>query len=70
MATKSDKLSARERSRQIQKIKQAFYREEDSEKLIVYSSKNNQGRKELWSQITKLSNQQIALTHEQENKER
>jgi len=56
VATKSDKLSTGERSRQTLKIKQAFRTEEDSGKLVVYSSKNNQGRKELWSQITKLAN--------------
>ena len=56
VATKSDKLSAGERSRQVRKIKQAFLTEEDPDKLIVYSSKNNQGRKELWSQITELAN--------------
>ena len=69
VATKSDKLSAGERSKQTKKIKQAFCTEDDSEKLVVYSSKNNQGRKELWSQITKLANQQNARTHEQENED-
>jgi GTP-binding protein len=69
VATKSDKLSAGERSKQTRKIKQAFCTEDDSEKLVVYSSKNNQGRKELWSQITKLANQQNAGTHEQENED-
>ena len=66
VATKSDKLTANERSKQTRKIKQAFLTEEDSEKLIVYSSKNNQGRKELWSQITKLANQQNELTNSKE----
>lgn len=69
VATKSDKLSAGERSKQTRKIKQAFCTEDDSEKLVVYSSKNNQGRKELWSQISKLANQQNARTHEQENED-
>jgi GTP-binding protein len=69
VATKSDKLSAGERSKQTRKIKQAFCKEEGSEKLIVYSSKNNQGRKELWSQITKLANQQNTGTNEEENQE-
>jgi GTP-binding protein len=69
VATKSDKLSAGERSKQTKKIKQAFCTGEDSEKLIVYSSKNNQGRKELWSQITKLANQQNARTHESETED-
>lgn len=67
VATKSDKLSSGERSKQTRKIKQAFCTEGDSEKLVVYSSKNNQGRKELWSQITELANQKIALTNEEEN---
>jgi GTP-binding protein len=67
VATKADKLSAGERSKQTKKIKQAFCSETDSEKLIVYSSKNNLGRKELWSQITKLANLQNAGTIEQEN---
>ncbi|VAX32971.1 GTP-binding protein EngB [hydrothermal vent metagenome] len=67
VGTKADKLSAGERSKQTKKIKQAFCREEDSEKLVVYSSKNNLGRKELWSQITKLANLQNAQTKEQEN---
>jgi GTP-binding protein len=67
VATKADKLSAGERSKQTRKIKQAFCTETDSENLIVYSSKNNLGRKELWSQITKLANLQNELTKEQEN---
>lgn len=70
VATKSDKLSAGERSKQTRKIKQAFCQEAGSEKLIVYSSKNSLGRKELWSQITKLANQQNALTNEEENHEK
>jgi GTP-binding protein len=67
VATKSDKLSAGERSKQTRKIKQAFCTEDDSEKLVVYSSKNNQGRKELWSQITKLANLQNTRTQEEAN---
>jgi len=70
VATKSDKLTAGERNKQTRKIKQAFCTEEDSEKLVVYSSKNNQGRKELWSQITKLANFQNALTKAEEKQER
>jgi len=61
VATKADKLSAGERSKQARKIKQAFCTGEDSEKLVVYSSKNNLGHKELWNQITKLANQQNLL---------
>ena len=52
VATKSDKLSASERSKQAQKIKKAFIEEGE---LIVYSSKSNLGRKELWSHILKLA---------------
>lgn len=66
VATKSDKLSAGERSKQTRKIKDAFCTGENTRELVVYSSKNNQGRKELWSQITKLANQQNALTNEEE----
>jgi GTP-binding protein len=57
VATKSDKLSATERRKQVKKIKEAFIGE-NSRELIVYSSKNGLGRKELWSHITKLANQQ------------
>lgn len=54
-ATKSDKLSAVERRKQVQKIQKAFVGEGE---LIVYSSKNNLGRKELWNRIIKLANHQ------------
>jgi GTP-binding protein len=57
VATKCDKLSAGEKSKQIKKIKAAFIGEGPRE-LIVYSSKSGLGRKELWSHITKLANQQ------------
>jgi GTP-binding protein len=69
VATKSDKLSAGERSKQTRKIKDAFCAGENSGELVVYSSKNSQGRKELWSQITKLASQQNALTKEDTNQE-
>jgi GTP-binding protein len=65
VATKSDKLSAAEKRKQIQKIKKAFIGE-DSRELIVYSSKSGLGRKELWSHITKLANQQKMETELQE----
>ena len=58
VATKSDKLSAGERSKQTRKIKNAFCTQENSEKLIVYSSKSNQGHKELWNQIIQLADEQ------------
>lgn len=57
VATKSDKLSSAEKRKQIPKIKKAFGGEEPGE-LIVYSSKSNLGRKELWNQIIKLANKQ------------
>ena len=65
VATKSDKLSTSERSKQIQKIKKAFGGEGE---LIVYSSKSNLGRKELWSHITKLANKQKTETGKTEVK--
>lgn len=67
VATKSDKLSAGERSKQTRKIKEAFCAGENSGELVVYSSKNNLGRKELWSQITKLANQKNSLAKEEEH---
>ncbi len=66
VATKSDKLSAGERSKQTRKIKQAFCAGENMGELVVYSSKNGQGRKELWSHITRLANQPKAPTNEEE----
>ncbi|GJL79709.1 MAG: putative GTP-binding protein EngB [Nitrospinaceae bacterium] len=64
VATKSDKLSAAEKKKQIQKIKSAYV-EEGSGDLIVYSSKSNLGRKELWNHIMKLAEEQkIALEKE------
>ena len=48
VATKSDKLKQNERSKQLKKIREAFV--DDSEtRLIPYSSKDNLGRKELWT---------------------
>ena len=67
VATKSDKLSAGERSKQTRKIKEAFCEGDDSKDLIVYSSKNNQGHKELWNQIIKLADKQKLLTEGKEN---
>jgi len=67
VATKSDKLSAGERSKQTRKIKKAFCAGKNSAELIVYSSKNNQGHKELWNQIIKLADKQKLLTGGEEN---
>jgi GTP-binding protein len=54
LITKSDKLSSSERQKQTKKIKAAFTGK-NALGFIVYSSKNNMGRKELWSQLEKLA---------------
>ncbi|MFP6638407.1 MAG: ribosome biogenesis GTP-binding protein YihA/YsxC [Nitrospinaceae bacterium] len=54
LITKSDKLSSSERQKQTKKIKTAFTGK-NALGFIVYSSKNNMGRKELWSQLEKLA---------------
>jgi GTP-binding protein len=51
--TKSDKLSGTERSKQTKIIKAAF-KGDQTLATVTYSSKNNLGRKELWSEIQKL----------------
>ena len=52
--TKSDKLSGVERSKQTKIIKSAFMGA-NALAAITYSSKNHLGRKELWSQLQKLT---------------
>ncbi len=52
--TKADKLSGNERSKQTKIIKNAFMGE-NALAAVTYSSKNHTGRKELWSQIQKIS---------------
>ncbi len=47
VATKSDKLSQAEQSKQIKKIRQAFLNDANNT-LVAYSSKKDRGRKELW----------------------
>ncbi len=47
VATKSDKLSQAEQSKQLKQIRAAFLDESDNA-LVAYSSKNQRGRKELW----------------------
>jgi GTP-binding protein len=47
VATKADKLSQAEQSKQLKKIRQAFLKDGNQE-LVAYSSKNQRGRKELW----------------------
>lgn len=52
VATKADKLSQAEQSKQLKKIRQAFLKEGDQE-LVGYSSKTQRGRKELWRLLHK-----------------
>ena len=52
VATKADKLSQAEQSKQLKKIRQAFLKENNRE-LVAYSSKNQRGRKELWKLLQK-----------------
>ena len=47
VATKADKLSQAEQSKQLKKIRQAFLKDTGQE-MVAYSSKNQRGRKELW----------------------
>ncbi len=54
--TKADKLSASERNKQVKQIKAAFMGKNALD-FTVYSSKNHTGRKELWSQLQKLTHQ-------------
>ncbi|MFQ5450815.1 MAG: ribosome biogenesis GTP-binding protein YihA/YsxC [Nitrospinaceae bacterium] len=54
VATKSDKLSASERARRAEKIRNVFFGGSEKE-LIVFSSKNKTGRKELWTRILDLA---------------
>ena len=54
--TKADKLSASERSKQVKKIKTAFMGK-NALGFCVYSSLKHTGRKELWAQLQKLSNE-------------
>ena len=50
IATKMDKLSQSEATKQIKKLNVAYFNE-GKEKLLVYSSKSGRGRKELWQKI-------------------
>ena len=47
IATKMDKLSQSEATKQIKKLNVAYFNE-GKDKLLVYSSKSGRGRKELW----------------------
>mgnify|MGYP006168810911 CR=1 FL=1 len=50
VATKVDKLSQSETTKQLKKLNVA-YLNEGEDKLLVYSSKSGRGRKELWQEI-------------------
>ncbi len=52
VATKTDKLSQAEQSKQLKQIRSAFLEGADKE-LVAYSSKNQKGRKELWKLLLK-----------------
>jgi len=47
VATKADKLSQAEQSKQLKKIRQAFLKD-DNQELVAYSSKSQKGRRDLW----------------------
>lgn len=67
VATKTDKLSQAERTRQAKKIREAFLGNTAGNTaldLILYSSKSNRGRKELWDVLLELAEGQ-----REENKE-
>ncbi|CAI2719311.1 ribosome biogenesis GTP-binding protein YihA/YsxC [Nitrospina watsonii] len=59
VATKADKLSQTERQQQMKKIKQAFS-DDGQRTVLMYSSKNNNGRKELWSYFQNLQKKEEA----------
>ena len=50
VATKADKLSQSEMTKQVRKINAAFF-DEGAGKAILYSSKTGRGKKELWTRI-------------------
>ncbi len=60
VATKADKLSTSERQKQTKKIKAAFFTD-DKKEFVIYSSKNNTGRKELWSCLLKLAEERESV---------
>jgi GTP-binding protein len=64
VVTKADKLSTSERAKQIKIIKAAFMGK-NALNFTIYSSKNHTGRKELWSQLEKLTRQRDAGPNEQ-----
>ena len=48
VATKADKLSQTEQSKQVKLIRKAFVGDSDGPDLVVYSSQTHRGKKELW----------------------
>ena len=52
VATKIDKLSQAEQSKQLKQIRAAFL-EDGNQELVPYSSKTDRGRKELWKILLK-----------------
>lgn len=52
VATKTDKVTKRERKDKLNKISEAFLQDKDTV-LIPFSSKNKEGRKKLWNEILK-----------------
>jgi len=48
VATKADKLSQAEQSKQAKLIRKAFVEDEGGAGLVVYSSQTHRGKKELW----------------------
>ena len=52
VATKTDKVTKKERKDKLNKISEAFLQDKDTV-LIPFSSKNKEGRKKLWNEILK-----------------
>lgn len=50
VATKSDKVTKKERKEKLRRIQETYFAERSGE-VIVFSSKSNEGRKELWKSI-------------------
>ena len=62
-ATKSDKLSRSEIRKQTETVRSAFSGE-GMKGFVVYSCKNNTGRRELWSRILELAQNRVAVEEE------
>ena len=50
VGTKADKLSQSEFKKQVRKLNEVYFDNEEG-KLLIYSSKSGKGRKELWNKI-------------------